>query len=270
MLFIITKSMLRPAADVQGRRMEAETKFRDNKPMNRPEVCTTHDTDACLDLGCIHVVLCLEGSLNIAFVLQDEIVAQKFSSSCQLSFILPTPCLPRTLGHAIKSCLTLALKITQQKDLLPGSYTLHTVTPRSLSNIQHDNIKVEAQSDHAVRDVHRILLYKDVLKRTMKSCTIVPSQWENEAANRQEWRAKIGADGANSAVRNAMGVQYLSWSYEQMGVVATLDLAERITLARGTVRGGRYAPPFVLGLRWPCVCVRRSLVVTRQLCARVT
>ncbi|KAI8421842.1 hypothetical protein MSG28_009786 [Choristoneura fumiferana] len=34
--------------------------------------------------------------------------------------------------------------------------------------------------------------------------------------------------------------------------------------------GGRYAPPFVLGLRWPCVCVRRSLVVTRQLCARVT
>ncbi|KAI8426792.1 hypothetical protein MSG28_014476 [Choristoneura fumiferana] len=29
--------------------------------------------------------------------------------------------------------------------------------------------------------------------------------------------------------------------------------------------GGRYAPPFVLGLRWPCVCVRRSLVVTRQL-----
>ncbi|KAI8433138.1 hypothetical protein MSG28_013985 [Choristoneura fumiferana] len=29
----------------KARRMEAETKFRDNKPMIGPEVCTTHDTD---------------------------------------------------------------------------------------------------------------------------------------------------------------------------------------------------------------------------------
>lgn len=39
----------------------------------------------------------------------------------------------------------------------------------------------------------------------------------------------IGADGANSAVRRAMGVQYLSWNYDQMGVVATLNLAEEYT-----------------------------------------
>ncbi|XP_061384530.1 ubiquinone biosynthesis monooxygenase COQ6, mitochondrial isoform X2 [Danaus plexippus] len=36
----------------------------------------------------------------------------------------------------------------------------------------------------------------------------------------------IGADGAKSAVREAMGVQYLSWNYDQMGVVATVRLAE--------------------------------------------
>ncbi|OQV20177.1 Ubiquinone biosynthesis monooxygenase COQ6, mitochondrial [Hypsibius exemplaris] len=36
----------------------------------------------------------------------------------------------------------------------------------------------------------------------------------------------IGADGPSSAVRQAMGVQYLNWSYDQKGIVASLQLSE--------------------------------------------
>ncbi|XP_022116240.2 ubiquinone biosynthesis monooxygenase COQ6, mitochondrial [Pieris rapae] len=49
----------------------------------------------------------------------------------------------------------------------------------------------------------------------------------------------IGADGANSAVRNAMGVQYVSWKYDHMGVVATLQLAEE---SENTTAWQRFLP----------------------------
>ncbi|XP_019880267.2 ubiquinone biosynthesis monooxygenase COQ6, mitochondrial [Aethina tumida] len=39
----------------------------------------------------------------------------------------------------------------------------------------------------------------------------------------------LGCDGANSQVRKTMQVHYLSWNYDQMGVVATLQFAEKST-----------------------------------------
>ncbi|KAJ8674353.1 hypothetical protein QAD02_005615 [Eretmocerus hayati] len=44
----------------------------------------------------------------------------------------------------------------------------------------------------------------------------------------EEYRAKllIGADGHKSKVREAMGIQYIDWDYDQMGIVATVRLSE--------------------------------------------
>ncbi|KYM93567.1 PREDICTED: ubiquinone biosynthesis monooxygenase COQ6, mitochondrial [Cyphomyrmex costatus] len=60
-----------------------------------------------------------------------------------------------------------------------------------------------------------------LLKTGMEFVTILLQSGERYRA-----RLLVGADGVNSLVRKAMGVIYLNWQYNQLGIVATLKLSE--------------------------------------------
>lgn len=56
----------------------------------------------------------------------------------------------------------------------------------------------------------------------------IPVEIQTEGENTKTYTCDLllGCDGANSKIRKTMGVNYLQWNYDQLGVVATLNLSD--------------------------------------------
>lgn len=64
--------------------------------------------------------------------------------------------------------------------------------------------------------------------------------------NQNNFRNQVGADGANSMVRKQMGVNNFSLSYNQMGLIATVELNEECE--ENFVAWQRFLPNGVIAL----------------------
>ncbi|KAI8423314.1 hypothetical protein MSG28_014333 [Choristoneura fumiferana] len=122
---------------------------------------------------------CTENFVRLLRLLHDDMQCCVALDSEQSNF-LPVTCGVKQGCVLARVCVTLTPRLTAESEL----------------QLQHSLVtSMEVFEVSIMQQLVRrgITMYKDVLKRTMKSCTIVPSQWENEAANRQEWRAKVKA-----------------------------------------------------------------------------
>ncbi|XP_074036894.1 ubiquinone biosynthesis monooxygenase COQ6, mitochondrial [Leptinotarsa decemlineata] len=109
-----------------------------------------------------------------------------------------------------------------------------------VSYIVENDLLLGAASEE-VKNINNV----EVLYNAKVKCYHLPDFHENsveiilEDGTRYSSELLLGCDGVNSQVRKAMDVNYLSWSYNQMGVVATLKLSEEI---ENTVAWQRFLP----------------------------
>lgn len=89
-----------------------------------------------------------------------------------------------------------------------------------------------------------------VLPSTLKSMAV-----DSEAGGDNPWRLLttaagevhaarlvVGADGANSVVRELSGLESLGWNYDQSGIVATLDIIPPESDSENVTAWQRYLP----------------------------
>ncbi|CAL7949412.1 unnamed protein product [Xylocopa violacea] len=111
-----------------------------------------------------------------------------------------------------------------------------------------EEIAYIVENDLLLHAVNKQLAEKEnvnVIYNSKVENIILPKKLEENAEvqlqNGTKYKAKllVGADGANSLIRRAMGTQYVKWDYNQMAIVGTLKLSES---TENTVAWQRFLP----------------------------